>query len=251
MPIDLFSLKSQELNKMVRKALGKVYSLFKKQEPGAQFKKASYAQSGEDLIVEFIFQLRKIENPSYIDIGAFHPYYMSNTAIFNKKGSKGINIEPNPDSILLFEKERPGDINLNVGIGSIQGEMTYFMMNEAPMNSFDRENALNLENNFGFRIIGERKILIERLDSVLKKYADNKFPDFLSLDVEGLDMEVLSQIDYKSNCPKVICVETIAYGTGEKNDQLIRFLLGSGYFIYADTTINTIFVNSSFWEKKT
>ena len=64
-------------------------------------------------------------------------------------------------------------------------------------------------------------------------------------------MEILDQVDYIQNYPKVICVETVAYshdGTGVKNFQLIKFLESKGYFVYADTYINTIFINKEFWQ---
>ena len=79
----------------------------------------SYSQCGEDLLVQYIFNLRGIQKPSYIDIGANHPYFLSNTALFYEKGSRGINIEANPQLAENFKTHRPEDINLNIGIDSI------------------------------------------------------------------------------------------------------------------------------------
>jgi FkbM family methyltransferase len=216
------------------------------------YQRNSYSQTGEDLIVEFIFQLRNIALPSYIDIGAFHPYQYSNTALFYAKGCKGINIEPNPDGILAFQTVRPNDINLNIGVSEVAGELNYFCMNVATMNTFDEEGANELVRQHGFQILGKKIVPVEPLSKVIKTHANNLFPDFLSLDVEGLDMVILEQIDYSTNYPKVICVETIEYtndGTGSKNDKLINFLADKGYFIFADTHINTIFVNRTFWNQ--
>lgn len=64
------------------------------------FKKISYSQCGEDLIVSFIFNRLGILNPNYIDIGAHHPYKLSNTAFFYESGSRGINIEPDQNYLL-------------------------------------------------------------------------------------------------------------------------------------------------------
>lgn len=64
-------------------------------------------------------------------------------------------------------------------------------------------------------------------------------------------MLILEQIDYENNYPKVNCVETVEFtndGTGAKNTKLISFLESKGYFIYADTYINTIFVKRKFWQ---
>ena len=75
----------------------------------------------------------------------------------------------------------------------------------------------------------------------------------LSLDVEGLDEQILKSINYKNYSPKVICVETISFSTkgrGVKNDGMIQFLKENGYMVYADTNINTLFVLENLWQKR-
>jgi FkbM family methyltransferase len=218
-----------------------------------RFGKMSYSQCGEDCIVEFMFSLRKITRPSYIDIGAFHPYALSNTAKFHLNGSVGITIEPNPDQYKYFLKYRKGAVNLNLGVGKENGELTYYKMNVPTMNTFDADAARDLVENQGFVIVDKVTLPIMRLTEIIKEYAGNKFPDFLSLDVEGFDEQILGQIDYENNYPKIICVETMEFthdGTGKKNEELINFLLSKNYLVYADTYINSIFVNKKFWLDK-
>ncbi len=100
------------LKKLKHKLKSKLYaSEFRK------FKKISFSQCGEDLIVQNIFNCLGIEKPSYIDVGAYDPFIFSNTALFYSKGSRGINIEPDPHLYKTFPKHRKEDINLNVGIG--------------------------------------------------------------------------------------------------------------------------------------
>lgn len=218
-----------------------------------RFSKKSFSQCGEDSIVEYIFNLREINKPSYIDIGAFHPFSLSNTAKFYLKGSKGINIEPNPKFYKYFKFFRRKDINLNIGVGSLIGKLSYFFMNDDTMNTFDEVIAKDLVENHGFRI--EKKINIQTKDlkSIIKEYANNIFPDFLSLDVEGLDFMILQQIDYENNYPKVICVETVEFskdGNGNKNHEIVEYLFDKGYIKYADTYLNSIFINKKFWDNK-
>lgn len=235
----------------IKKVYKKIKNLNQKRSFIKSFRRVSFSQTGEDIIIDFIFTSRGIHNPTYIDIGAFHPYLYSNTAYFYAKSSKGINIEPNPDGIKLFNKYRSKDINLNIGISSIEGELNYFYMDAATMNTFDSNSAYELQEKYGFKIIDQKLITCLKLQDVIFKYSNNKFPDLLSIDVEGLDMEILDQVDYIQNYPKVICVETVAYshdGTGVKNIQLIKFLESKGYFVYADTYINTIFINKEFWQ---
>lgn len=82
-----------------------------------QYYRKSYAQHGEDvLIFDFFKTWLKIKNPTYIDIGAHHPYEISNTAIFYENGCRGVNIEANPILFENFKHERPNDINICCGI---------------------------------------------------------------------------------------------------------------------------------------
>src|ERR1035437_2058923 len=92
----------------------------KKEVPDVTFRK-SYSQCGDDLNIDYVFRWRGIAHPSYIDIGANHPYSISNTAIFYENGCRGINVEANPQLIFVFQAARPDDINLNVGIGDKEG----------------------------------------------------------------------------------------------------------------------------------
>jgi len=207
--------------------------------------KKSYSQCGEDLIIDFIFGQIGVTRPSYIDIGAHHPYYLSNTALFSEKGSKGINIEPDPYLFSQFIKARPHDTNLNVGAGQQDGYQDFYIMSTPTMNTFSKTVADELVETAGFSIKEVKPIQLLSLNTVLDKYNASKFPDLFSLDVEGLDEVIIQSIDFRKSYPKVICVETLSYsdnGQGKKNNQLIELISNRGYAQYADTYINTIFV---------
>jgi FkbM family methyltransferase len=216
----------------------------------APFSKVSYSQSGEDLIVDFIFKELGIQTPTYIDIGAHHPYYLSNTAIFYSKGSRGINIEPDPSLFLAFEKERNFDINLNVGIADKESTLDFYVMNVNTLNTFLEKEVENYCNQGDFHIKEVKKINVTTLRNVLEKYNKGVFPDFLTLDAEGVDEIVLKSIDFEKNKPTVICTETISFssnGKGIKNVEIIHYLESKGYLLYADTNINSIFVVQEKW----
>ena len=88
---------------------------------------------------------------------------------------------------------------------------------------------------------------------VINKYNKGDFPDLLSIDVEGLDEQILKSIDYNLVVPKVMCVETLTFSTqqgkGEKKTALIEFVKSKGYMVYSDTYINTIFVKTDIYVK--
>lgn len=226
--------------------------LFKKIKSENSFQKKSYSQSGEDLIVKFIFDCLGITKPSYLDIGAHHPYFISNTALFYEKGSRGINIEPDPVLFSEFLKERKSDVNLNIGISDIDGELDFFVISASTLNTFSKEEAYNYEKEGNFKIKSIKKIKVNTLVSILNQYSNGIFPQFLSIDAEGVDEIIIKAIDFEENFPIVICIETISFstsGNGLKNNDLIQYIESKGYLLYADTNINSIFVKESFWRR--
>jgi FkbM family methyltransferase len=226
--------------------------LTKQDSPKEQYKK-SYSQSGEDLIVKYIFDVLGISRPSYMDIGAHHPYYLSNTALFYELGSRGINIEPDPTLMQAFLQHRKEDRNLNIGIAETKGVLDFYIINNPVLNTFSREEAENYYMEGDYRIVDEKKVPVNTIQSVLTEYCNGQCPEFLTIDAEGVDEVVLKSLDLARNFPIVICVETISFsntGKGEKNHALIDFIRSQGYLLYADTYINSIFVRKEKWEKQ-
>jgi FkbM family methyltransferase len=213
----------------------------------------SYSQSGEDVIVKFIFHCLGIECPTYIDIGANHPFFLNNTAIFYQNGSRGINIEPNPELFLLLQRYRPDDVNLNIGIAQQKGLMDFYLMSSPTMSTFSISEGQMLENETSINIKSVIQARVETLSNVINEYAYGIFPDFMSLDIEGLEEMIIQSIDYKNNFPKVICIETLTYtenNTEEKEIKMIDYLVDKGYLVFADTYINTIFVKNDIWKNR-
>jgi FkbM family methyltransferase len=204
----------------------------------------STSQSGEDIIVNYIFKNRGISAPTYLDIGAHDPILFSNTALFYAMGSRGINVEPNPKAHAVFNAMRPRDINLACAVSEKEGEAILYIPLEG-----ETLASINIEPDTN---VGAQEVVVPTitLSTILEKYANGKFPDFLSLDVEGVDFQILQQITFERTKPKVICIETISYSTtgmGEKDIRISELLLSKGYMIYADTNINTIFVDKDLW----
>lgn len=211
--------------------------------------KKSYSQCGEDLIVNYIFNLRNITFPSYLDIGAHNPYFLSNTAFFYERGCRGINIEANPDLLAAFIKFRPEDNNLNIGVSDREDYLNFFVMRDSTLSTFSKEEYRSMIK--AGKLLGEvQKIKLTTISNILFKYCNNVFPDFLSLDVEGMDFQILKSIDFKKSSPKIICVEAAEYspiGAGARRTELIDFLTAKGYYEYANTNLNAIMVRKDFW----
>jgi FkbM family methyltransferase len=212
----------------------------------------SYSQFGEDLIFEYFFNVNGIGNPSYLDIGANEPRYISNTYYFYERGSRGVLVEPNPFLYNKLKADRPHDTVLNTGIGlsDIKEADFYIFPNYANgLNTFSEKEAKHWEE-VGMKGLG--KIPVEKIikmplvpvNSIMEKYFPEKAPDFISLDVEGLDLEILQSMNFELYRPKLICVETLKYDdrqNGYKDSTVTDFMLTKNYFVYADTRVNTIY----------
>ena len=212
--------------------------------------KLSYSQYGEDLIVRFALQNLRIQHPRYIDIGANMPYSGSNTAIFHLSGSRGINIEPDPFLFAAFPRSRKRDINLNLGVWDRSGEKDFYVMSFRDMSTFLKSEAEDRMRKFDAKILEVIKVKVSTLNEIFAEYASPNPPQFMSIDAEGADELILRAFDFGSWSPEVICCETLSFCSTtkwEKNESLIRYMESRGYFVLADTWLNTIFVQQRAW----
>lgn len=201
------------------------------------------SQTGEDLIIESLLPQKK--DGFYVDIGANHPIKFNNTFLFHNKGWSGINIEPNPSRAWLFKLFRRNDINLSIGIGAQKSNMDFYVFKVNTLSTFDKKSADEYQR-MGHRLKKVINIPILPLRDVLNKHCDaNKEIDIMSIDTEGLDMEVLKSNDWKKFRPHFIILETLEYregNTGKKlNDVYDKYMSEIGYSKVADTHINTIY----------
>jgi FkbM family methyltransferase len=182
-------------------------------------RKVSYSLFGEDIILRTFFSKHK--KGFYVDIGAHHPLMISNTAYFYKRGWHGINIEPSPNLIQAFKHSRKRDINLNIGITNQDAELSFYIFDREVFNSFNKEGSLLR----GCKIVKELKIRTYKLSDVLDKYLPvNQKIDFFSIDVEGLDLDVLKSNNWEKYVPDYIIVE--------ENDVLIENIHESAVYRY-------------------
>jgi FkbM family methyltransferase len=212
--------------------------------------KKSYAQSGEDLLLDFVLNEMQIKKPTYLDLGAHHPTYLSNTYLFYRKGCVGVSVEPDPYLYEQIVKKRPRDTNLNIGVGLSTGKAKLYILTTTTLNTFSKEEAERY-TKFGKQKIDKGiDVPTVPVDELIKKHLNGRAPDIFSLDIEGMDLEILKSLDLKRFRPKTMCIETITY-TEDNNEQkvaaIIEYLKQHGYIVYADTYINTIFVDKDAW----
>jgi len=200
----------------------------------------SYSQEGEDMILRRIFDGQR--QGFYVDVGAHHPQRFSNTYFFYKLGWRGINIEPNPESLRQFAKYRSRDINIECGISDVPGELSYVMFNDAALNSFDEGLAEERVRTSDYRIVGKKKVKVQRLDVVLAETlpVDTEI-DFLTIDAEGLDLMVLKSNDWRRYRPRCVLVESLGeHDLGKLSGGVYSYMLEQGYRWFSKT-VNTLF----------
>tara|TARA_E500000178_G_scaffold350143_1_gene408496 strand:+ start:417 stop:1127 length:711 start_codon:yes stop_codon:yes gene_type:complete len=197
-------------------------------------KRETFAMDGEDIAIKRYAE--KIKNGIYVDVGAHHPIQRNNTHLLYKSGWRGVNIDINKFSIDLFNFLRPDDYNILSAISDNNDEIDVFFQKEfSQLNTTDLNLAKeHFDNNFK-----TKRIKCQTLNSLLEKskYKKTKI-DLINIDVEGAEMKVLKDFDFKTYDPKIICVEILGYRHIDnlsekeseiKNNEIYKFLSEKKY----------------------
>ena len=214
--------------------------------------KTSFAQCGEDLIMDYAAGILGLGGITYLDIDTHHPIHLSNTYLFYLQDRRGVCIEPDVTLLPPFRSHRPGDVLLNVGVGPEAGVRDFYVMTSPTLNTFSRAEAERYGTYGSQKIERVEPVPIVRVDAVLAQHFPQP-PDLVSLDVEGLDLDILREFDFSRARPALFCVETLTYtedGSERKLTEIIDFMLAQDYFVYADTYVNTIFVDRNAWSRR-
>lgn len=225
------------LARIVRNPLGFWYLLINYIFPTPfRFQRRSFSQEGEDLILSEI--LTQKDNGLYVDIGANHPFSLSNTYHFYQRGWKGVNIDAMPGSMGLFKKYRPRDINIECGISDIKANLKYYVFNKSELNTFNEKYVEKYMSNSDISLKNVIDVKVLPLEDVLSTYFPTPtYFDFISIDVEGMDLEVLLSNNWKKYRSHIVLVEAMEFAPINKiNESLIfNFLQQQGYELIAKT----------------
>lgn len=219
--------------------------------------KRTRAQSGEDAIILYIFMVLGIDltRERYLDLGANHAKELSNTYLLYEKGMRGVLVEANPGLIGELKFYRSEDVVLNRCVTAKEETepLKFYVLNGDGLSCTDLESVNRaLEINPNLKL--EEEILVEPISvqKILETYFD-KGPLVLNVDVEGMEYDILEAIDYSVYAPFLIIVERIEYSLSisceKREDGLDSFLRDKGYFEYAFTGINSIYLNKKMIER--
>ena len=205
------------------------------------FSLKSYSQEGEDMILRRLFEKQK--TGFYVDVGAHHPKRFSNTFFFYKKGWSGINIDAMPNSMRLFNEIRPRDTNLEIPISDKKQKLKYYMFNEPALNGFSKELAEKRDGKDDYKIISEKDMETSTLEEIFEKHLPHgQEIDFMSIDVEWLDFQVLKSNNWRRFRPKFVLVEILGSSINDvTNSKEYKYLAGFEYEIFAKAVNTVIF----------
>ncbi|MDD2720631.1 MAG: FkbM family methyltransferase [Gallionella sp.] len=202
------------------------------------FGRTSYAQEGEDIVLERFFTGQQAG--FYVDVGAHHPLRFSNTYLFYLRGWRGVNIDAMPGSMEVFRRLRPRDINVESAVAGKEGQFTYYVFREKALNTCDSTLAEQYVEA-GHAIISRLQMKACPLVDLLSEYVpEGTSIDFLSVDVEGFDLDVLRSNDWQVFRPKVVITEELRSPAGAEDSSVRDFLISMGYRVFA-RTFNSVF----------
>lgn len=197
----------------------------------------SFAQEGEDCLLERL--LAGKQDGFYVDVGAHHPQRFSNTYRFYLQGWRGINIDPLPGTKKRFDRLRPRDTTIECGIAERSGELLYYQFDEGAFNTFDEA----LARSRAAQPIATTRVITLPLAQVLRQHgAVGQSIDFLSIDVEGLDLQVLRSNDWSQFRPTYVLAEVLDVADLGSlcHSPVVAFMDTCGYRPIA-RTLNTVF----------
>lgn len=194
----------------------------------------SYSQYGEDLIIDAILG---IDRPFYVDIGANHPKHLSNTYRFYRRGGTGINVEPDPSAFPDLAAARPSDINMPIGIGVTSETLPFYRMSANTLSTFNKADA-DLSVGNGYRLLQTVQVPIETLAIILERHRPKGAIDFISIDVEGFEIQILKSNDWSRFRPTVIVLEI-----NRNQASLLEYMSQLDYVLVMNNGTNGIFLD--------
>ncbi len=208
--------------------------------------KMCFAHWGEDMILAYVFD--KMPAGRYLDIGCYHPERASNTHLLFRNGWSGVNVDPNPFMIAAFNDQRPQDVNLNIAVGKTRAEMTYYMFDEwATSNTLSSAFAQHISDNQKRPIEQRFVVPVITLRELMEKYFFSGAPEFLNVDVEDLDLDVLESNDWQRFRPNIVAVEDISCSMREPSaSKICGFMKDNDYVFFSRTIYTSFFIERLF-----
>ena len=201
-----------------------------------QYQTSMYPQEGEDWVLRRLFCERT--DGFYVDVGAHHPIRFSNTYAFYKRGWRGMNMDATAGSMAAFNQYRPDDINVECLISE--------------KDDTDTDSDVYNEPAINSGIVGRRsgnfetiKLRSHRLETILKDCLPRgQKIDLLTVDVEGMDLDVLRSNDWNTYRPRLVLAESCINLANPQSDSVVSYMTSIGYDITAFLYTTAFFIQT-------
>lgn len=228
----------------------KIFSKFGHKKPvQAEQPQVSYSQCGEDLIVHFLLNWMQLPTIRYLDLGANDPVKFNNTYLLYTLGHRGVLVEADQDLAKKIRDIRPEDTCVAKAVTvTSDKQVEFYKMSADTLSTTQSETAERYERETEHQLSLKMTIEACHINTLLEEHFGQKAPDFVSLDVEGLDLALIRAWNFERWRPAVFCIETLTYTqnqTAIKIREIFETMEKAGYQVYADTYINTIFLDRS------
>jgi FkbM family methyltransferase len=189
----------------------------------------------EDLFIKNYF--KDLSKGFYADVGCYHPLEGNNTYLLYKKGWRGVNFDINSYSINLFNFFRKRDLNIHSGISNKKNKMMMYYRKKINMlNTVNSNHAKKyFRNGFKKKIVKVNTLnyFIEKNFKTLKKI------DFLNIDVEGNELNVLRALNFTRYKPQLLCIEI--HDKLDKHNKIYNYLIYKKYKVVWNKKYSYIF----------
>jgi FkbM family methyltransferase len=200
----------------------------------------SYAQNGEDVVLARAFD--DGHQGFYVDIGAADPVSDSVTKLFYDAGWSGIDVEPASRTAQQLRDARPRDLTLEVAVGDRPGERTFYEVLGEHMGNSSLVEAYAADHG-GAEGMAERAVEVVTLAQLWDEHVGERTVDFLKIDVEGSEAEVLAGADLARHRPRVLVVEATRPGTSvASHEEWEPGVLDTGYALALFDGLNRFYV---------
>jgi FkbM family methyltransferase len=211
--------------------------------------RSTYSQYGEDLV--FCLLMQPTSEGTYVDVGSHHPVEGSNTHNLYFRGWRGLTIDPNPAFEPDYKRYRPQETHLVEGISSKAGTLTYFEFRNSLFNTLSEDRAREVQR-WGHTVISRRTVKCRSLQNIVAQHLSGRQIDFLSVDCEGLDQDVLESLDFTIHRPTVILIEDYdrlkMFREGKGSSALHDFMMAKSYRPIAQLAFSALYVASD-WRR--
>jgi FkbM family methyltransferase len=215
------------------------------QEVVKEEKPNSYAQYRQDLMV--IRQYNGLRGGYFVDLGAYDGKTLSNTFLLESEYDwKGIAVEPLPEAYKKCKESRSCIVR-DDAISSTSGEMVAFCQSDmlSGIRDFhlivDKDPDFIPRHFFDDEYKGDIYVATKTLNEVLDEENAPSFIHFLSIDVQGVEFEVIRVLDFSKYTFGVI---NISHNYQQPLRSNIRsFLEKKGYFFYAENNCDDVFIH--------